>query len=141
MRILPNIGLDDVRFGMTRNQVQDLLGVPEQQSIDGDGEDASEAWYYWSQGISMHFHADLGWRLGTIEINCPEAMLCGQRPVGMQRRELRTLLAGLTVDWSGDEFEPIRVKEWEMDIYFEDGLLSHVQWSVPIGDDDIERFP
>ena len=47
----------------------------------------------------------------------------------------------MTVDWSGDEFEPIRVKEWEMDIYFEDGLLSHVQWSVPIGDDDIERFP
>jgi len=141
MHISPNIGLDTIRFGMKRDDVQAILGPPEERTAYKLDDYSTEAWYYWSQGISLNFDEELDWRLTTIEVDSPDAELIGHRPIGMNRQALRTLLEGLTVEWTDDEMEPIRVAEWEMDIYFEDGVLGQVQWSVPLDADDSEVWP
>ena len=118
-----------------------MLGKPEESETYLDGEDATEAWYYWSRGFTVHFDADAEWRLSTIEVDHADAVLAGQRLVGMNLEQVRAALPQHALEWDGDEMEPIDVDAWSMFLWIENGVLTQIQWWVPIGDDDRELWP
>jgi hypothetical protein len=130
-----------VRFGMTRDEVRELLGKPEERDRSPVGSDESEAWYFRSRGLSLHFDSDVDWRLTTIEVGLPEAELDGQKLVGMTVEQLRAAHPGRLLAWNGDEFEPMTIDAWSMNLWIEDGVLGDIQWSVPFGADDRECWP
>ena len=142
MRILPLLGLGDLRFGANREDVRHHLGEPEQTALDDEGtEDASEAWYYWARGVSVHFGADVDWRLDCIEASSPSAELRGVRLVGATEPELREFLGPVQAQWPTEEMKPIEVPEWDLNFWTECGVVESIQWGVPIGDDDREIWP
>lgn len=45
------------------------------------------------------------------------------------------------MDRPADPTDPISVEEWQMNLWFEDGVLESVQWGVPLGEEDAETWP
>lgn len=142
MQIIPRIGFKDVLFGMSREQVRSIVGVPEEISTYEEGtDDASEVWYCWTDGVSYHFDADCDWRLTTIEVSSPDALFKDCAVMGISQLELVDLLEGRDVHWPDNEEEPVSVTEWCMNFWFEGGILTSIQWSVPFDDNDREIWP
>ena len=141
MNVRPLIGLDEVRFGMTRDDVERLLGEPEERAVECDGDEQTEAWYYWSRRLSAHFDAEVDWRLTTLDLGSPDAVLRGRRLVGATLDELRAALPEFALEWHGNEFEPIEIDDLAMNLWIEDGVLESIQWSVPLDADEEERWP
>ena len=82
-------GLGPVKFGMTRDQVEALLGAPdeveENVDIDEDLDEAAEAWHYDELEMSASFDMEDDWRLGMMAISTVhvvEALPKLQWPVG-----------------------------------------------------------
>lgn len=142
VQIIPRVGLNDVQFGMSREQVRSIVGEPEELATYEEGtDDASEAWYFWADGISYHFDADSDWRLTTIEVSSPEALLEDRAVIGIPQSELVDLLHGRNAYWPDSEEEPVSVAEWDMNFWIQEGVLTDIQWGVPIGNDDREIWP
>jgi hypothetical protein len=142
VHIIPKVGFKNIHFGMSREQVRSLVGEPEDlESYEEGSDDASEVWYFWSDGVSYHFDADSDWRLTTIEVSSPEALLENRAVMGISHLELKNLLHGKDAHWPESEEEPVSVTEWGMNFWIEEGVLTSVQWGVPIGDDDCEIWP
>jgi len=139
--VRPLVGLDDVRFGMSRDDVEQLLGEPEERAVEIDATEQTEAWYYWTRELSLTFDAEADWRLTTIDVGSPAAELRGKRLVGATLDELRAALPEFALEWNGSEFEPIEVDDLSMFLWIEDGVLDSIQWSVPLGADDEEQWP
>ena len=67
-------GVDNLKFGLTREKVALLMGEPsEKETIDGDDEmGTSEAWHYDELELSLTFDEDDDWKLTTIAASSPE---------------------------------------------------------------------
>ncbi|MFK7742718.1 MAG: outer membrane protein assembly factor BamE [Planctomycetota bacterium] len=141
MRLQLYTGLDEVRFGMTRDQVRAILGPPHKISVDQEGDDSTEAWYYKDPELSAHFDSDCDWRLSTLDSSEASLELDGKRLIGKTEAELRTACNSISWQWNGDEFEPLHVDEWALNFWIEDGVLQSIQWWVPVDGNDRERWP
>ena len=85
-------GLGPVKFGMTRDQVEALLGAPdeveENVDIDEDLDEAAEAWHYDELEMSASFDMEDDWRLGMMAISSEDATLNGKALIGLNRNQL-----------------------------------------------------
>lgn len=137
MHIHPHRGLDDTLFGMSQEQVRLIHGSPEESKTQAEDEDETLAWYFWSEGFSLHFDSDADWRLTTIEVASPEAHLGLQPLIGIGLPELLAYLRTESrpfeeVDLEEDGYQLIEVPSWDLNFWLEDGLVAYVQWGVPV---------
>ena len=71
-KIKLGIGIGELKFGITRDSVREMLGEPEsceKYSYSNTEKDLTESWYYTTLGISVGFDEEDNWRLGLIIIN------------------------------------------------------------------------
>lgn len=142
MHVIPGIGIDELRFGMTRDVVRAIVGDPEERTVvDPGGGQQMEAWYYWSRGLSLHFDAEDDDRLGCIELDAEYAELNGRCLEGLTFEGLRSIFPELGLEWCGDEFEPVTVDHWSLNFWIEDGVLYSVQWGVLFADEETVIWP
>lgn len=91
MEILPYIGVEKIKFGMTMNQVRDLWGQPDHieyfTALKDKPEDRSVEWFY-DCGIQLSFDSDNCFVLGSINIESRVALLNGLSVVGIDSNEL-----------------------------------------------------
>jgi hypothetical protein len=141
--ILPGIGLGPLRFKMTKSEIANILGEPEEVAEF----DSDQHLYYPSLGIFLFFEAEAGGRLSGIEVNARcRCSLEGELVFAKKRDKLtlilQTMLSRLELPTEGaviylDENRGTRIttKAFGMDFYFnEDGLLESINWS-PAGDE------
>lgn len=142
MKIIPRIGMSDVRFGMTQDEIKTIVGEAEEIATDdcGDG-DKSVAWYYWSRGYSFSFHSGVQWRMDTIEVSGASASIEDSFLVGKDSSQLMDFLRTNNLEGHVKESGLVYVEKWDMNFWIEDGKVDSIQWSVPIGDDDNELWP
>lgn len=86
------IGLGDLRFGASSEQVESYLGIPEQVSEDTMAGDTTFAWYYWDKGITAHFDQRDEYRLGMLQISNSEIVVNNRHYIGMPQQELLEVL-------------------------------------------------
>ncbi len=140
MKIEPRVGLDQVKFGLSRDGLKEILGEPGQViAHDHEGGTSTEAWYYWDKGVSFHFDTESEWRLVLIETSSPEAMLKGSKVIGQSRKDLCRLMRRKRVEWDEDETGLIYCPAWDMNVWFKDDLVESLQWEVRI-DEETDKY-
>jgi hypothetical protein len=151
--IKSGIGLGDLKFGMTRNQVKKVLGDPdeiEKFSYTDSDEDLTESWHYDKLELSLGFDEDVDWKLVTMAVSSGDYLFMNKKLIGLSREKLLETLSELGLknlyiedcsdeDGPGDELicsEKIGINFW-----MEDGKLSEVQWGPEYIDEETIRWP
>lgn len=132
------IGIGDVKFGMSPDQVKVLLGEPDEVNkqvySDEDPDYYSIEWHYDAIEMSVVFDMMETLELATISISSESFTLEGNSLIGNTIEKVMGLLdkTDLSSEWEELEEEEDNsrsfVNEEEgLSLYFEDGLLSELQ--------------
>ena len=141
-------GLNDIKFGITREELESLLGKPDEVdgfSYEEDGqENDTEAWHYDEYEISFSFDKDDNWLLGTIASSAEDTIFAGEKIMGLDPDSVMNLLRANGIDDAvledlstpeNPNHHVIMVEDDSINFWFEDGELSEVQWS-PFWEDE-----
>ncbi len=141
-------GLDNLTFGITREEVLNIMGEPnEKEKIDGDKESGGmEAWHYDEQNISLSFEEDADWRLLSITSASAEILFEGIDLIGLSQGEVMEQMEVFDLgdfeleDLSEDGLEGQTVAanpDCSLNLFFDNDILAEIQWG-PFWDDDNE---
>lgn len=135
------IGIDQLKFGMTPALVTDILGeADEKNSVSYSEEDpdyVSEEWHYDSIEMSLVFDMLDKMELTTISVSSEQYTLEGKQLIGLEREQVMRLIGEMDInpDWeelveNDSNAATITNEEEGVSLYFEDGLLSEIQWEM-----------
>ncbi len=155
MPIVPGQGLGIIKFGMTRDQVRQLLGDPDEVDQFGyedseDEEDQTEAWHYDALNASFSFDAIDNWRLNGIAVSDPAYLLKDQSLIGMNRNSLQETLSSMGLgevvvdDWSEEtmpEDKLLCIDDISMNFWLESDELAEIQWGPYVDEDENVHWP
>ncbi|MBL4710198.1 MAG: hypothetical protein JKY48_17340 [Flavobacteriales bacterium] len=151
--IKAGIGLGELKFGMSRDQVQHLLGEPEDKDsfiYEEEGNAEAESWYYDSLDISLEFDAEEDWKLVTIEINSTTHTLNNIAVIGLSKEALKNKLSDLNIqDWEHEELpldeapthELLSSDQLAINFWFDEDAVTEVQWGPIFTDEDNIIWP
>lgn len=145
-------GLGNLRFGISRDEVINELGQPSDKEVydltdDPDLEDdRTEAWHYDDLNISLSFDEVSQWKLTSIAVSSDDFTLEGKALVGRKKAELLEDFSKrqwgeieeddeVGADQSGQSL--VYVEGASLSLWFEDNVLSEVQWGPYIKDHEI----
>lgn len=146
-------GLGDIPFGCTKEKLRHLIGEPDEiDSYNASGEEdgyLTEAWHYDEHEFSVSFDEEDNWRLTTISISSPQCMLNGNQLIGKGMDDVLELLGNEDFgeneldDLSDDNIDQklISFLPASLNLWFENGELSEIQWGVLWSDEDTPRWP
>jgi len=149
MDIKLGIGLGDIKFGFTREQVLAILGEPDEKetySYSDSDEDLTEAWHYDDIEISISFNEEDDWRLSTIAISSEESTLGGKKIIGLSKEELLAEIKKLDLT----DYESRKVSETEelissdtgeINFWVDDNTITEIQWGPFFLDEDTINWP
>ena len=131
-------GLGDLKFGFTREEVEKMLGKPdEKETLAYSKEDHTEIWHYDELELSLSFDEDDDWELSTISITSDKYTFRGFQLIGMSKEQLEDELEELGIedlqeeDWDNEDtpgLELLTSDELGINFWFDEGLLSEVEW-------------
>ncbi|MCC9165369.1 hypothetical protein [Pontibacter harenae] len=136
-------GLGKIKFGLTRDEVEELLGEPEEvEESEEDDEFEHQAWNYWEDGYSLYFDKEDDYRLSCIETANREVQIWGERVFEMSKEQVQKLFEDNNItDVEEEEMETGETRisyEREMvDLYFDEDQLIAINFGVFI-DDNLE---
>lgn len=137
-------GLGDLKFGMTQNEVRELIGEPDEtETVDyaEDGEDGmkSLAWHYDAHEFSLGFDEEDDWLLVTISISSDAYTIGGAKLIGLSKDMVKKAIENLNItdleldDWSNDEGrkqELLSSEEKSINFWFDNNELTEIQWGA-----------
>jgi hypothetical protein len=139
MNINPGIGLGDIKYGITIDDLIGFLGKPdkvdEEEYIEESGEWNRVLWYL-SKSLNFTFDKDDNYRLGTITIFGAGYRLLCKDLFGLPKKTVKRFLAKTTneiskvEDWTWTEEGPRECLDHDglgMLFWFDSGLLSSIQ--------------
>jgi hypothetical protein len=133
-------GLGKIKFGLTMEEVEELVGEPEEvEESDEEDEFEHQAWNYWEEGYSLYFDKEDDYRLSCIETANREVQIWGDRVFEMSKEQILQLFAdnGIT-DPEEEEAETGETRlsfDKEMiDLYFDEDQLIAINFGVFIND-------
>ncbi len=151
--IKAGVGLGVLKFGMDRNQVQMILGAPEEKDTffyKEEGNSEAESWYYDSIDLSLEFDAEEDWKLVTIEINSEAYTFHGSALVGQSKEALKAELKKHNIeDWEHEELfmeeaptrELISSGQLGINFWFEENAITEIQWGPLFVDEETIKWP
>ena len=110
--IVPGVGLGNLKFGMIRDEVKNLLGEPndiDEYSYSDDDNDLTEDWYYDDLYLSIGFDEEDNWKLVTIAVNSTFYEFDNNQLIDLDKDKVVDLLTKSNIidlefeQWSGDE--------------------------------------
>ncbi|KAA3635679.1 MAG: hypothetical protein DWQ02_09550 [Bacteroidetes bacterium] len=140
--IKPGIGVGDLSFGMSRDQVVETLGQPtEKESFadpDQEHEDLEEIWHYDELELSASFEAANDWVLVSLSVSGEEYRLEGTPIIGLTKDGLTAVLNDM--DFGEVEYEDHSSLEnpsqeliastlFGMNFWLENGKVTEIQWN------------
>lgn len=146
-------GLGVLKFGLERNAVELILGVPDEKkrySYSKDEEDLTESWYYYSLDLFLGFDQEDDWRLVTIAITSTKYNFKGFSPIGLKKGELKSKLDTVGIsDLEFEDYSSIENPSYELlssdslgiNFWFDENRLSEVQWGPLFIDDETINWP
>lgn len=136
-------GIGDLRFGLTMEEVEDIMGEPEEiEESDEEDEFEHKAWNYWDTGFSFYFDQEDDYRLSCIETANPNITLWGKRIFELSQQEVEDLFRQNGVqqvekEKIEDNVTCLSYDKEMIDLYFEEGKLLAVNFGVHM-DDNLE---
>ncbi len=151
--IIAGTGLGELKFGMSPDEVQDILGKPDEIDTHIDNEDdtgTTETWHYDEMEMSISFEEIDGPMLFSIAVSGEDYELKGKKLFGLQKDELIKELEALsfddlkTEDLQHDDFEGqelIFSQKHSINFWLEEGELSEIQWGPFFEDEETIVWP
>lgn len=144
-------GFGSVKFGMSRDEVKNIAGDPDEiekydhDKVEGEGEGA-EAWHYDDPEVSFAFEEFNDWKLTSIAVSAPDFLLKGKKLMGLHVDEVVKILKTLDLgdveqeDYSSAEspdLQLVTIEDAGLNLWFDESVLTEIQWS-PLWDEDDE---
>lgn len=147
--INPLKGLNDLKFGSTKNDTEKYFGKPEEtEFMEVEEEDLSDAdvWNYNDFEFSVFFEKDLDELLTCFDLSNEEAVLFGEKIFDLDKKKVVELMKknGFSDSESEDEDwgeHRLSFNDAVMDFYFEENKLISISWGVMIDDDYKVQWP
>ena len=152
-RILFGEGLGDIKFGMSREQLRDLLGEPDEidQFSNSESEgDKTESWHYDATELSVSFDEEVKWKLSTIAVSTNDFEFNNEKLIGSTEETLINLLKDFEVgEIEKEVFEDEELGEQILisavdqgaNFWFEGNTVSEIQWTVLWEDENTPEWP
>ena len=134
-------GLGKIKFGLTMDEVEELIGEPEEvEESDEEDEFEHQALNYWEEGYSLYFDKEDDYRLSCIETANREVLIFGERVFEMSREQILQLFADHDITNPEEEEAEtgetrISFEKEMIDLYFDEDQLIAVNFGVFINDD------
>lgn len=138
--IIPGVGIGDIKFGMSREEIRKIAGKPDDiENLPGFEEEISdtlESWHYDEYEFSLVFDADYDWKMVSVAVSDPFFTFHGKSIVGMDKQDVMDLLEQNNIeissieDVSDEENPDLELIESENDglmIWLEDGEVIEMQ--------------
>lgn len=139
------IGIGELLFGSSRDDVRKYLGSPDKIDIDRDTDGMKhELWIYELIGGSVSFDEEDDFRLSIIETSSPLATLEGMCVIGLARDAVLSHLCRFGIGNmtnNEDNLEKITFDDVELNLWFELDILRDIQWSVLFDEYDKISWP
>lgn len=152
--IKPRIGLGEIKFGMSREEITDILGKPEFQEItsfEDEGEEfKSDSWEYHGLRVDLSFEESEEWKLVIISVSSDDYMLNGKQLIGSDMEELMGDLSDMNIndieveDLSTDEnpdFMLISSEEYAINFWVPNNVVEEIQIAPGINEDNTIAWP
>jgi hypothetical protein len=94
-------GIDNIKFGMNRDDVKRILGEPnevENYSFSSEEHYLTESWFYEDKKLSLSFGEDDDWRLVTISSFSEECKIDDNDIIGINKNALLNLMSTIQID-------------------------------------------
>ncbi|MBL4669066.1 MAG: hypothetical protein JKY30_07360 [Flavobacteriales bacterium] len=146
-------GLGDIIFGSSKEKIKYLLGEPNEiDTYNASGEEdgyLTEAWHYDEHEFSVSFDQEDNWKLTTISISSPDCLFNDTQLIGKEINQVLELLENEDLgdneldDLSDENIDQklISFLPASLNLWFENGKLSEIQWGVLWSDEDTPRWP
>lgn len=93
MNIFPKVGVDNLKLGMNKKDVQAIVGVAENiEKVDEE-----EIWEF-EIGLELSFQAEDNYRLSSITIMADSALLDSKPVIGITESELESIFPAFRLD-------------------------------------------
>ena len=145
------IGLGDIKFGVSREELIKKIGDPteiDQYTPVEDEDYLTESWHYDENELSVSFDEEDNWRLTTIAISSPNSLFHDIKLIGKKKGEVLDLLKDLNLidpelEKLSDDSNHLMASfiESSINFWFENDLLSEIQWGVLWEDEDTPKWP
>jgi hypothetical protein len=143
------VGIGNLKFGMEREAVKALLGEPTEKelySYSEEDEDLTEVWHYDEHEFSLSFDEADNWKLVMIAGSSEEQELEGEEIVGLTFDEVLSVLKKIGFnDFEEDSLEEtdkvLKFDSKSLNIWFDGGIATEIQWGPLWSDDDTPIFP
>ncbi len=150
-KIIPGVGFDNIKFGMTQDEVEGILGEPDEVEEQNYGEgESAEVFYYDEAGLSMSFDAEEDYRLVEISFEDDNFVLFDSIHIGQPIEEALSLAEKANMgeydieDLSLDGFDGKELYAFDKDninLWADDKILSSIQIGPYWLDDDNIKWP
>jgi len=152
-QILLGQGLGVLKFGMTRAQVLAIVGEADEKEMSSNSaqaDDHTETWHYDDMDLSLGFDEQEEWRLVTIAVTSDYYVLESKSLIGkvfdvVEDELLKLEIDDLELDDESTEEgivnKILSSEEFELNLWFEDDVLSEIQWGPLYDDDDKIEWP
>jgi hypothetical protein len=142
-------GLGDMTFGDTKEKIKHLFGEPgEIEKFYATGEEdgyLTEAWHYDEHEFSLSFDGEDNWRLTTISISSPDSQYNGIQLIGKNMEEVLAIIGNELgeneLDDKSVDQKLISFLRASLNLWFEKGKLSEIQWGVLWSNEDTPSWP
>ena len=141
MKIQPGIGIGSIKYGITEDELIQILGKPdkidEEEYVEESGDWHRVLWYS-PRNINFTFDKEDNYRLGIITIMGSGYPLFGRELFGLPRNTVKQFIVKATMeipkfeDWTWDEEEAhecLRHDGLGILFWFDSGNLSEMQCS------------
>lgn len=147
------IGLGDLKFGMTQEEVKCIIGLPNQIETyynDLELNILTEHWEYETLGLSMSFSSEDDWKLATMATESNYYLLWDSIHIGQTMQQVEELLISLgKADYICEDFSNIaspdhklfELEESYINLWFDDRVMSQIQWSPKFKDENTINWP
>ena len=149
--ILLGKGLDNLKFGITRDEFKKIMGEPDEiETIENEEmpEDQSEAWHYDEMELSASFDKMEDWRLTSLAVSSDEFTFEGVDMIGLSEQEVMEQVEILGLgdvsieELSDEEYNRQQIAtllDVSLNLWFDNGVLSEIQWG-PYWDEEEEEL-
>ena len=146
-------GLGGIKFGLTREEVESLMGDPEEKEVyelNDDADYKTESWHYDEYEIALSFVQFDEWRLVSITSSFEDSLLFGKEVVGMKKKQLVKLLESNSVadiqyeNCSSDDADDLLLAfsiNLGMNFWLEEGLVTDVEFGIKYDDNEAPIWP
>ena len=146
-------GLGGIKFGFTREEVEALMGEPEEKEVydlNDDKDYKTESWHYDEYEIALSFVLFDEWRLVSVTCSFEDSLLFGKEVVGMKKKQLLKLLEQNNVkdiqyeNCSSDDVADLLLAfsmSLGMNFWLEEGLVTDVEFGIKYDEQEEPIWP